>query len=227
MATVAEILSIASKVSGLRAETAESDIALAAINQGYLRACLDTELTGKDVTYTVTASTGTIAASAIAGEAVYRVQHFSIDSAGQLSPIQQTSRQELLDYRAQDDGQSVPAFYSVSMLNAVPTVDVYPDFSVGDRAKMSYLAAPTTLVATSTSIPYLPDMFHHDILTATAIGALLDRDGKFDEAGRWHGKALEAIVRLEEYLGQMGGTANRSYFANGSQFGNYPDKRVR
>ncbi len=227
MATVAEILSIASKVSGLRAESAESDIALAAINQGYLRACLDTELTGKDVTYAVTAATGTLAASAIAGEAIYRVQHFSLNSSGQLIPTQQVSRQELLDYRAQDEGQSVPAYYSVSMLNAVPTVDVYPDFAVGDSVKMSYLAAPTTLVATSTSIPYLPEMFHHDILTATAIGALLERDGKFEEAGRWQGRALEAIVRLEEYLGQMGGTANRSYFAQQSSNGGFPDRRIR
>jgi len=227
IATVAEILSIASKVSGLRAETAESDIALAAINQGYLRACLDTELTGKDVTYTVTAATGALTASAIAGEAVYRVQHFRMGSAGQRAAVAQVSRQELQDNRAVDDGQSVPVMYSVAMVNGQPTVDVYPDFSINDTIDMSYLATPTTLVATSTSIPYLPTMFHHDILTATAIGALLERDGKFDEAGRWQGRALEAIVRLEEYLGQMGGTANRSYFTPGSTGSTYPDGRIR
>lgn len=227
MATVASILSIASKVSGLRAETAEEDIALAAINQGYLRACLDTELTGKDVTYTVTSTTGTLAASSIAGEAIYRVQHFRLESSSQRIPLKQASRQEVQDYRAADEGQSTPIMYSVSMVNATPTVDVYPDFTVGDRIKMSFLAAPTTLVATSTSIPYLPEMFHHDILTATAIGALLERDGKFDEAGRWQGRALEAIVRLEEYLGQMGGVANRSYFGPESSAGSHPDRRIR
>jgi hypothetical protein len=113
------------------------------------------------------------------------------------------------------------------MLNAQPTVDVYPDFTAGDVIKMSFLAAPTTLVATSTSIPYLPEMFHHDILTATAIGALLERDGRFDEAARWNGRALEALVRLEEYLGQMGGTANRSYFSPDGSIGTHPDRRIR
>lgn len=226
MATVAEILSIASKVSGLRAESAEEDIALAAINQGYLRACLDTELTGKDVTYTATAATGTMAASSIAGEAVYRVQHFSMNSSGQRQPMRQVSRQELLDYRAVEEGQSTPVMYSVSMVNAVPTVDVYPDLSVGDTIDMSYLATPDELYAGS-PIEYLPDMFHHDILTATAIASLMERDGKMDEAGKWHGRALEAIVRLEEYLGQMGGTANRAYVAPSVNPGSFPDRRIR
>ena len=226
MTAVSDILSLAQKYSGLRT-SAEDDIALAAINQGYLRACLDTELTGKDVTYTVTAATGTFAASAIAGESVHRVQHFSMNSAGQRVPMKQVSRQELLDYRAMEEHQSTPIMYSVSMVNATPTVDVYPDAVIGDTIDMSYLAAPTTLVATSTAIPYLPEMFHHDILTTTAVSALLERDGKLDEAARWQGRALEALVRLEEYLGQMGGTANRAYFPPEGSIGNHPDRRIR
>jgi hypothetical protein len=223
------MLSIASKVSNLRADSAEIDIALAAMNRAYLRACLDCELTGNDASYTMTATAETIAASAIAATGVYRVQHLRLVSASVRVPLQQVSRQELLDYRATEDIQGLPFMYSVSMVGSEPKVDFYPTISIGDQLKMAYLAAPTlmTSAATTASPDYMPDMFHHDIITNAAIGALLERDGKTDAAQIWNARSLEGMSRLEEYLGQMGGTANRSWYGPDVNRSHYPDTHRR
>lgn len=226
MTAVSNILSLAQKISGMRT-SAESDIALAAMNQAYLRACLDTELTGSDATYTVTAATGTIAASSIAGAQVYRAQHLNIQSQGNRVPLRQVSRQELLDYRSLEEWQTTPIMYSVSMVGGQPTVDFFPDLMVGDVIGMSYLAAPPTLTTATTAITYLPDMFHQDILTTVAVAALLERDGKFDGAQVWHARSLDGIARLEEYVGQMGGNANRAYISHETSVGTFPDTRMR
>lgn len=229
MATVAEILNIASKVTGLRAEAggAETDIALAAINNAYLRAVLDAELVGEDAEYTVTASADTIKATAVAQGQVYRVQHLRLLSAGTRVPLQQVSRQEIQDYRAVEDVQGLPAFYSVAMVAGEPKIDFYPPVGKGDQLKMSYLLLPEALTTGTDSIAYLPDMFHHDLLTNAAIAALFERDGALDKAELYRARSLETISRIEEYLGQMGGNANRAYTPIAASRASYPDQRGR
>lgn len=225
MATVSDILSMASKLSGLRAESAEQDIALMAANKTYLRACLDCELSGDDVTYTVTAHSERLAASAIAGVPVLRLQHLRLSSSQQNLPVQQVSRQEIQDYRAVSNGETgIPEKYSVAYVGGEPTVDFFPGVNSGDVIRMSYLIKPAELT-TANSPVYMPEMFHHDILTNAVVAALLERDGKIEESGMWTARSLEAMVRLEEYLGQMGGTANRAYIAPEVGRGRYPDQR--
>lgn len=230
MTSVATILSIASKVSALRASAGEpeNDIALAALNKTYQRACLDCELTGADASYTATASATAIAASAVAGADVMRLQHLRVVSSQTLLPLQQVSRQELQDYRAVDDSESVPQMYSVAFVNGVATIDFFPGIAQGDVIKMSYLAAPATLTTATTAITHMPEMFHHDILTNAVIAALMERDGgKQEEAQMYLGRSLEGMVRLEEYLGQMGAVANRAYIAPMVGRPSYPDSRFR
>jgi hypothetical protein len=198
-------------------------------NRAYLRACLDAELTGADVSYTATATAETIAASSVAGTEVLRVQHIRLVSSQQFLPLQQVSRQELQDYRAVDESEGVPQFYSAAYVNGTPTLDFFPGLSVGDVVKMSYLAAPAALTsaATTATPTHMPEMFHHDIITNAAVAALKERDGNIDEASVWNARSLEAMVRLEEYLGQMGGTANRAYITPAISTGRYPDNRRR
>lgn len=229
MATVAEILNIASKVTGLRAEAtgAEVDVALVAINNAYLRAVLDAELVGEDAEYTVTASADTIKATAVAQGQVYRVQHLRLLSSGSRIPLQQVSRQEIQDYRAAEDVQGLPAMYSVAMVAGEPKIDFYPPVGNGDQLKMSYLLMPDAITTGTSAISYLPDMFHHDLLTNAAIAALFERDGKFEEAQLYHARSLETITRIEEYLGQMGGNANRAYTPVYASRATYPDLRGR
>lgn len=234
MATVSEILNIASKVSGLRAENAELDVALMAMNRAYLRACLDCELTGTDVSYTTTSTAETVAASSVAGAPVMRVQHLRLESAQVQVPVQQVSRQELQDYRAADNNTAngIPAMYSVSYVGGTPTIDFYPDVAQGDVIKMSYLAVPlqlatATSTAATTTPSYMPELFHHDIITNAAIAALIERDGRAEDASMWNARSLEAIVRLEEYLGQMGGQANRAYVGPTVGRAYFPDSRRR
>lgn len=239
MASVSEILNVASKMSGLRAESAELDIALMAMNQAYFRACTECELTGKDATYTVishgnqTATTfDNILAEDIAGEKVFKVQHLSIESAGNVLPVQQVSRQEIQDYRATQLAEGIPILYSVSLVDSEVTVSFYPKITVGDKIKMSYLARPlqlatATSTTSTTALTYLPETFHHDIVTNAVISALLERDGQLDKAQLWSARSLDGIVRLEEYLGQMGGNANRAYVNVHSSRPFYPDYRQR
>ena len=227
MATVSETLTVASKLSGLRADTAENDIALMAINRAYLRSCLDCELTGSDVSYAVPTTTGTLSASAVAGTAVMRVQHLRVAQGINATPVQQVSRQELQDYLATDSvgTAALPNMYSVSMVGANVTLDFWPAISAGTTIKMSYLASPAPLTTATTSISYMPEMFQHDILTHAAVAILLERDGRFQDAQVWNSRSLEAMTRLEEYLGQMGGTANRAYVAPVASRPYYPDSR--
>lgn len=226
MATVTDILKIAAKLSGLRADDAESDVALMALNKAYLRACLDCELSADDASYTVTAATGNLAATAISGYKVMRVQHVRIQSQNQNLPIQQVSRQELQDHLAVSNGDnSTPEMYSVAIVGNNVRLDFYPQLSAGDVVHMSYLAKPNDLTAFSTEPSYIPDMFHHDILTNAVVAALLERDGNLEKAGTYIARSLEGMTRLEEYLGQMGGTANRSYIAPVAGRGRFPDQR--
>lgn len=228
MTSVSTILSIASKIGRLRGETAESDLALAFLNRTYQRACLDAELTGADASYTVATATGSLAASAVAATGVMRVQHLRLLNSGNPVPLQQVSRQELQDYRAVDDSSGAPYMYSVAMVAGVPTVDFFPEVSVGDVLKMSYLATPMTLTTATTAITHMPEMFHHDILTNAVIAALLERDEAASEKAQvYMARSLEGMQRLEEYLGQMGGTANRSYIAPTASRPLYPDTRRR
>lgn len=232
MANVSDILTMAAKLSGLRADTAELDVALMAGNRAYLRACLDCELTGADASYTATAQVETIAASSVAGAPVLRVQHLRLISSQQFLPLQQVSRQELQDYRAIDEVEGVPQFYSVAYVNGTPTIDFFPAAATGDIVKLSYLGQPlplatSTSTAQTTALTYMPEMFHHDIVTNAVVATLLERDGRAEDAQLWNARSLEAMVRLEEYLGQMGGTANRAYITPSISTGRYPDNRRR
>lgn len=227
MASVSDILSAASKLSNLRADSAESDIALIALNRAFQRACLGSELTVADATYTATSSGTYLAASAIAATAVMRVTHLRMVTGGQRIPLQQVSRQELQDYYAVDPSAGVPAMYSVSFVGGNVQVDFHPGYSSGDQFSMSYLATPTTLTTATTAVPYIPEMFQHDILTNAVVAMLKERDGKVDEAQVWTARSLDGMSRLEEYLGQMGGTANRAYVALSSVSPSFPDAHRR
>ena len=104
---------------------------------------------------------------------------------------------------------------------------------MGDVVKIWYLDEVPTLVesapaAGQESTPSkVPALFHWDVLLNGMVIELLNKDQRLSEGQFWEERYAKGLARFVEYIGQMGGEANRAYMSKTLRRYRYNDQRYR
>lgn len=216
MATVTELLDRASRITGLRNTGTERTIALQALQNAYRRVVMDAEATPANASYTFVAKSDTYSLATLCGATPVRLLHVGLQSSGGRMNLEQTSMQELMDYRQTENAEGIPCLYATIGFSDIA---FYPSPAVGDRLSIWYLADTPTLVesgpaAGQESTPSkVPVAFHWDLLLPGMVLEMLDKDQRSKDVDFWAGRYERGLQRFQDHIGQMGGEANRAYVA--------------
>lgn len=229
MATVTEILNRAGYITGHRADGIERTLALQSINNAYSRAVMESECK-------VEFSEGEIIASGdlynfvfLLGNQPYKLVHVAINESG--NPLQQVSFLEMQEERAANPiGSGTPYMYSTPDWESI---SFYPNPSPGDIITAYYVPPVPELVETApaagqeTTPSMIPAQFHWDVLLPGTVLEMMDKDSRAEEAGIWAQRYTNGVNRMQEWMGQFAGTANRAFVSKGRTGLRYNDQRRR
>lgn len=230
MPTVTELLNRGSRITGLRTTGSEREIALEALQDAYRRALIDAEAYPEMVSHTITEVGDTYILETMLGEAPAKLLHVSQTTAANPFPLQQVSHQEILDLRDLSTTQGTPAYYAAVGWDRIAFC---PNPAVGDQINFWYIPDTPTLVEADPAVgeeispTMIPVQFHWAVLLPGMVLELLDKDQRIAESNTWQERYERGIARLQEFMGQFGGTANRAYVKKSSGFRGLNDERRR
>lgn len=232
MATVTQILDRAARITGLRmtAGTTERALALAALNDVYARAVSEAETHLDYASYTIPTSEDVYYLADICSEEPQKLVDVSLNDQLGLGPLQQVSFPELREEHESHLSAGSPYMYAVVGFDRIA---FEPNVSVGDTVNVWYVPPVPELVedgpaANQQSTPsWVPNAFHWDVLLPGIVIQMLDKDQRIAEGGTWNTRYENGLARLKEYMGQVGGTANRAYLPKPMGRYSRPDERRR
>lgn len=227
MSNPAEMIGRATQVTGLRSVAGgrERALALDSLNNAYKRVLMDTECAITSNTYTFVAAASSYTLTTVtAGATPMKIYHVAYNSGGGPLGLDQCSYQELLDHRAMEDTVGTPALYAMRDWR---TICFYPNPAIGDTVTVQYVETPTDLADNTVPPSLVPVQFHWDVLFPAMVMDMMLKDQKIEEAKYWQEKYERGIARMQEWIGQFGGNANRMYIGPSTTGSIYNDMRTR
>lgn len=230
MATVTELLDRGSKLTGLRTTGTERQLALDALQDAYRRALMDTEASVVFDTYTFVSSADDYTFATMLGEQPLKLSHVTLSDSDGSTPLTQVSFQELLDSREVDVSTGTPYLYAAVGFEGLA---FHPNPAVGQTVTIWYIEDTPALVeadpsAGEESTPTkIPVQFHYSVLLSGMVIEMLQKDQRAAEWQLWNDRYEKGIARMQEWIGQFGGEANRAYVKKGLRRFRFNDQRSR
>lgn len=210
MPTVTEILDRGSKITGLKPTGSERLLALQSLQDAYRRALLDTECSVVFENHSFLTSQDDYTFSVIGIGQPLKLTHVSVNDQA----VQQVSFQELLDLRDSYNGAGTPRYYATVGFQGIA---FFPNPEVASNARIWYVEDVPELVEATPSTgqestpTQVPLQFHWSVLLPGMVLEMLMKDQRLAEWQMWESRYEHGIARMQEWIGQFGGEANRAY----------------